>query len=160
MGSDAQHASPGPVVLRIKLRYPDLSTFVEKFSVNVGRSGVFLPTRALRPIGSELRFELRLLDGEIALAGVGRVSSVYEVRPEDPGAVFGMAIEFMRVTRESRNVVLRMLEHRRAHGLGEPAMPGPEPMASPHSGVAPELGPPLGSPLPRSRARAESAPPS
>ena len=73
MGSDAPPASPGPVTLRVKLRYADLSSFIEKFAVNVGRVGMFLPTRALQPVGTELRFELRLLDDQVALAGMGRV---------------------------------------------------------------------------------------
>ncbi len=126
MASDASQASPGPLVLRIKLRYPDLDTFIEKFAINVGRAGIFLATRGLQPAGTELRFELRLVDDQVVLSGVGRVAAVYEPRPDDPSAPYGMAIEFMRATRESRDVVLRMLEHRRALGLGEPALPMPE----------------------------------
>jgi hypothetical protein len=116
------------MVLRIKLRYPDAATFVEKFAINVGRSGLFLATRGLQPLGAELRFELRLLDDQVVLAGVGRVSAVYEPRDDRPEAPYGMAIEFMRVTRESRDLVLRMLERRREQGLGEPALPVPEGM--------------------------------
>lgn len=125
MASDASPASPGPLALRIKLRYPDVATFIEKFSVNVGRSGLFLATRGLQPVGTELRFELRLADDQVVLAGVGRVHTVHEPKADDPDAPYGMAIEFMRATRESRELVLRMIEHRREHGLGEPALPGP-----------------------------------
>lgn len=114
------------MVLRIKLRYPDAETFIEKFSVNVGRAGLFLTTRGLQPVATELRFELRLADDQVVLAGVGRVAAVYEPDPERPEAPYGMAIEFMRVTREGRDLVMRMLEHRRSHGLGEPALPVPE----------------------------------
>lgn len=131
MGSDAPQSSPGPLVLRIKLRYPSVDSFVEKFAINTGRSGIFLATRGLQPVGTELRFELRLIDDQVVLAGVGRVAAVYEPRDDDPDAPYGMAIEFMRATRESRDLVLRMLEHRRQLGLGEPALPGPEERAAP-----------------------------
>ncbi|MEZ4360681.1 MAG: hypothetical protein R3B48_10900 [Kofleriaceae bacterium] len=119
------------MVLRIKLRYPDIETFIAAFSVNVGRLGLFLPTRALRPVGSDLRFELRLLDDRVALSGFGRVSAVREPHPDEPAAPYGMAIEFRRVTRESRDLVMRMLEHRRAAGMGEPELPLPEATAPP-----------------------------
>ena len=45
MGSD-EPAKPGPVVLRIKLRYEDVDTMVHRFAPNVGKSGLFLPTRS------------------------------------------------------------------------------------------------------------------
>ena len=38
---DASGARP-PVVLRIKLRYDDLDTMVQRFATNVGKSGLFL----------------------------------------------------------------------------------------------------------------------
>ncbi|HRC54732.1 MAG TPA: hypothetical protein PKU97_02365, partial [Kofleriaceae bacterium] len=113
------------MTLRVKLRYADLSSFIEKFAVNVGRVGMFLPTRALQPVGTELRFELRLLDDQVALAGMGRVYSVHEPAVGDAQAAHGMAIEFQRMTRESRDLVMQILEFRRAHGLGEPALPTP-----------------------------------
>lgn len=129
MASDAPQP-PGPLVLRIKLRYPDVETFVEKFAINVGRSGLFLTTRGLQPVATELRFELRLADDQVVLAGVGRVAAVYELDEDRPEAPYGMAIEFMRVTREGRDLVMRMLEHRRNHGLGEPTLPVPASQAA------------------------------
>ena len=49
----------GPVALRIKLRYDDIDAMVQRFACNVGRSGLFLPTRSLQPVGTEVKFELR-----------------------------------------------------------------------------------------------------
>ncbi|MEO7097453.1 MAG: hypothetical protein ABI175_29600, partial [Polyangiales bacterium] len=59
------------------------------------------------------------------IVGLGRVKVVKEPDPNDPKATFGMAIELMRVTRESREVILRMLERRKQLGLPEVGIPMP-----------------------------------
>src|SRR3954447_26395323 len=100
---DNSGAKPaGPVVLRIKLRYDDRDAMVQRFAPNVGKSGLFLPTKSVQPVGAEIKFELRLSDDTPVLVGLGRVKSVKEPDPNTPKAAFGMAIELLRVTRESR----------------------------------------------------------
>lgn len=116
---------PAPVVLRIKLRYDNVESMVQRFAPNVGRSGLFLPTKSLQPVGAEIKFELRITDDTQVLVGLGRVKAAKAPDPAAPRAAFGMAIELMRVTRESRDVILRMLERRRQLGLAEVAIPMP-----------------------------------
>ena len=70
-----------PIVLRIKLRYDDVEAMVQRFATNVGKSGLFLPTKSLQPIGAEIKFELRLADDTPALVGLGRVKAA---TPPDP----------------------------------------------------------------------------
>jgi len=53
---DPSAARPPPVVLRIKLRYDDVDAMVQRFAPNVGKSGLFLPTRSLQPVGTEIKF--------------------------------------------------------------------------------------------------------
>ena len=103
--------------LRVKVRYPDTETFVERFAVNVGRSGLFIPTSAPKPIDSEVRFEVRLADDKAVLVGQGVVRWIREPAPERSRATVGMAIELQRVSRESRDVLMRMLQVRKRRGL-------------------------------------------
>lgn len=138
MGPVAPPPPAGPVVLRVKLRYPDVPTFIDKFAVNIGRAGMFLPTRALQALGTELRFELRLADEQVVLSGLGRVAAVVAPDERGPDTIPGLAIEFQRMTRESRDLVMRLLEYRRERGLGEPALPSVE--ASVADSVADSLG--------------------
>src|SRR6187401_2387390 len=98
---DPSGPRPNPVVLRIKLRYDDVETMVQRFAPNIGRSGLFLPTRSLQPEGTEVKFELRLSTDQPVMVGLGRVKSATPPDPADPKATFGMAVELMRVTRES-----------------------------------------------------------
>nr|HEX4313739.1 hypothetical protein [Kofleriaceae bacterium] len=124
MADDA--SKPQPVVLRIKLRYEDADAMAQRFAANVGRSGLFLPTKAIQPIGAELKFELRLANDTPVLVGMGRVKAAREPDPARPRAAFGMAIELMRVTRESRALILQMLERRRQLGMADVAIPTPD----------------------------------
>ena len=48
-----------PVVLRIKLRYTNVDTFISKFAVNISRGGMFISSRAPKPTGTVVKFELR-----------------------------------------------------------------------------------------------------
>src|SRR5258707_15274069 len=106
----------GPVVLRIKLRYEDIDAMVQRFAPNVGKSGLFLPTKSIQPVGAEVKFELRLANDTPELLGLGKVKVVKQPDPANPKASFGMPAELMRVTRESRDLILRILQRRRHLG--------------------------------------------
>ena len=123
---DSSGARPQPVVLRIKLRYDDVDAMVHRFAPNVGKSGLFLPTKSLQPVGTEVKFELRIANDTPVLVGLGRVKAAKAPDPANPRATFGMAIELLRVTREGRDVIIRMIERRRAMGLADVAIPMPE----------------------------------
>src|SRR5947207_596349 len=99
---------------------------VQRFAANVGKSGLFLPTKSIQPIGTEVKFELRLSNDSPVLVGLGRVKHVKPHDPAHPKAAFGMAIELMRVSREGREVIIKMLERRRVLGLPEVAIPIPD----------------------------------
>ncbi len=118
-------ARPAPVVLRIKLRYDDVETLAARFAPNVGKSGLFLPTKTLQAIGAEVKFELRLADDKVVITGLGKVRAAKAADPDQPRAAFGMAIELTRVTRESRDVILKILAKRRELGLPDVAIPMP-----------------------------------
>ena len=127
MASDeSSGARPAPVVLRIKLRYDDVEAMVQRFAPNIGKSGLFLPTKSMQPVGTEIKFELRLIDDRPVLVGLGRVKAARAPDPANPRVAFGIAIELMRVTPQSRDVILKMLERRRQLGLPEVAIPLPE----------------------------------
>ncbi len=123
---DPAGTRPAPVVLRIKLRYDTVEAMTERFAPHVGRSGLFLPTRSLQPLGAEVKFELRLATDRPVLVGLGRVASVKAQDPRDPAAAYGIGVELMRVTRESRELILKLLARRKQLGLPEVALPRAE----------------------------------
>ncbi|MBL8627041.1 MAG: hypothetical protein JNK64_37475 [Myxococcales bacterium] len=123
----ADEGKPTATVLRIKVRHADLDAFVERFASQITRLGVFIPTRTPKPIGTEVRFEIRTADDKPALIGQGKVKLVRAHDPAHPRVVAGMAVELQRVGRDSRDVLVRMLEVRKRRGLvdGPAGMPMP-----------------------------------
>ena len=83
--------------MRVRLRYPDLETFVEKYAPNVTRGGIFLASREPRPVGAVLRFEVLLRQGGPVLSGEGRVTWVKEFNAAEPHRPYGMGVQFLVV---------------------------------------------------------------
>lgn len=104
--------------VRIRLRYADLDTFVERFAANVTRGGVFLASRALRPVGTLVSFEVQLRGGEVVLAGQGKVSWVKELDPGQPTRPFGMGVQFVSLSPATRPILARLLRAKEAAGGG------------------------------------------
>jgi uncharacterized protein (TIGR02266 family) len=112
--SSEQRPAPSPTTptgapVRVRLRYAAFETFIEKFSPNVTRGGLFLASRTPRPIGEVFAFEVQLAGGEVALAGDGKVTWVREFDPTAPNKPHGMGVQFLRLDGPSREVLNQML---------------------------------------------------
>lgn len=103
-------------VVRVRLRYPDQETFVEKFAPNVTRGGIFLASREPRPVGTVLRFEVSLRDGAAMLTGRGRVTWVKNFIPSEPHRPYGMGVQFISLDPDSLPVLDQILRRREATG--------------------------------------------
>ncbi len=113
---------PGPepqlIPLRIRLPYGTEEEFIEKYGPNVGRGGIFIATKALKPEGTGLSFELILSDGTRLMRGEG---VVLKAQPEAGGARAGMTVRFSRLDARSKALVDRVLAHRA--GVTQPLAP-------------------------------------
>lgn len=118
-----------PASIRIKLRYPDVETFIQKYAMNISRGGIFINTKTPKPVGSELRFEFLLAAGEVLesiIRGEGEVQWVRQFDPAQPAKLHGMGIRFTQLDGESQAVIERALAWRAAHG---PPVKEPNPVA-------------------------------
>lgn len=102
--------------VRIRLRYPDVDTFVQKFAPNVTRGGVFIASRNIQPVGELIAFEIQLVTGEVVLAGQGKVTWVKAFNPEEPARPYGMGVQFVNVTPACRPVLARILRGKETNG--------------------------------------------
>jgi uncharacterized protein (TIGR02266 family) len=96
--------------VRVRLRYADIETFVERFAPNVTRGGVFIASRSPRPVGDTFPFEVQLATGHVALAGEGKVIWVKEFNPAEPNKPHGMGLQFTALSPASREILQRMLK--------------------------------------------------
>lgn len=103
--------------VRIRLRYPDLDTFVEKFAPNVTRGGIFLASRNVQPVGSTISFEIQLVNGQVALAGQGKVTWTKEFNAAEPNKPYGMGVQFTAVDPATRPTLARVLRARETGGI-------------------------------------------
>lgn len=106
------------VGLKVNLKYPDRSSFVERFSVNISRAGLFIRAKDPLPVGARVRFEYRLSDQTRILRGLGVVRwsrPASEATAVDPP---GMGVEFVDLDSQSEELINEIVL---AHGDGERA---------------------------------------
>ena len=107
------------VTLKVQLQYPDRDTFVERFSINVSRTGLFIRARDPAPVGSRVRFEYRLKDDSRIFRGTGVVRWARPAaEAKEPDAPPGMGIEFVDLDPQSEDLVTHIVKTR---GEGERA---------------------------------------
>ncbi len=120
-----------PVALRIKLPFVNEEEFVERYGQNVARGGIFIATRAVKPVGTAIAFELVLQTGERLMRGEGAVQQVQE--DATPGKS-GMLVRFVRLDARSKALIDKILVLRGGAPLAQPpeALPSaPPPPAAP-----------------------------
>jgi uncharacterized protein (TIGR02266 family) len=143
-----------PAVLRIRLKYADVDTFIEKFSVNLSRGGLFIASKAPQPVGTTLKFEFQLSQGTPVVRGEGEVIWVKPFDPAAPTKPHGMGVRFVRLDPESKSVIDRALawkekskaaaaEAKAAERPAAPTPPPATPFAKPSPPPPPSVPPPI-----------------
>lgn len=97
----------------ITLEFKDFRTFLDKFSANVSKSGMFVEADEPEAEGSEIEFELGLTDGEPLLKGNGEVAWVSGEEESDKR---GMGVRFLDLDSDSEKLVQRIEEIRTKSG--------------------------------------------
>lgn len=120
--------------MRIKLKYPDVETFIQKYAVNISRGGIFIATKQPKPVGTFVKFEFLLSDATTSsiIRGEGQVQWTKEFDPAHPMKAHGMGVKFSRLDADSQAVIDRALRWRAEHGTN-PGAPIPIPTSSAHT---------------------------
>lgn len=140
-----------PAVLRIRLKYADVETFIEKFSGNVSRGGLFIATKTPQPTGTALKFEFQLAQGTPVVKGEGEVIWVKPFDPAAPTKPHGMGVKFTRLDPESRAIIDRALAWKERAKAPAAQPPTPEPTPPPVAAAPPAPAPepaPAAAPVP------------
>lgn len=131
--------------LKLKVRHKSLDDFATKFASRVRDTGLLLPSKSPRDLGTKVRFEIRIATGEIALAGRGKVAEVTAPQGKSPGSMF---VEFSQLEPETRALIDNILALKSDGTLGGQKKPitnvkrtkprsTPPPIPSPQSGPSP-----------------------
>lgn len=118
------------VAFKVNLKYPDRTTFVERFAQNISRTGIFVRAQDPLSVGSRVSFDYFLADGSQVLRGSGVVRWVrlpeQATEPADPP---GMGIEFVDLDPASellvQDIVQQFGEGTRAPKRARAAPPRP-----------------------------------
>lgn len=102
-----------PVSLKVRFKSATVDEFIEQYSKDLSRGGVFIKSNTPMAVGTLLKFELQLKDESRLINGVGRV-----VWKRDPGPDVtddnpaGMGIKFIKMDPDSKAVVDRVVSGR------------------------------------------------
>ena len=101
-------------LLSVKIRYKsaNVDEFVEHYSKDISKGGVFIKTNKPLAIGTLLKFEFQLRDQSSVIRGVGRVAWKRDETNETPQSPSGMGVKFVKMDSESRGVVHKIVDGR------------------------------------------------
>ncbi|MGB5524911.1 MAG: TIGR02266 family protein, partial [Polyangiales bacterium] len=113
-------------LLSLKIRYKSatLQDFIERYSSDISRGGVFIKAKKPLAVGTLLKFEFMLQDESTLIHGVGRVvwrREPADASPQDPA---GMGIKFIKMDADSRAVVQKIADDRARPGVFEQGKEG------------------------------------
>ncbi|MET0401737.1 MAG: TIGR02266 family protein [Cystobacter sp.] len=143
------------VGLLVKLKHTSINSFIQEYAVNISPGGMFIRTREPQPVGTPVRFEVRIADGQRMLKGSAVVR--WSRPTEEVTGPAGMGIQFTELDESSQELIDRMLRlksERAAPPAPTVTSPSPLGVTRPSSSVpsvAPAI-PPV-APVPRMPSR-------
>lgn len=97
------------IPLRIRLPFASAQEFITRYAAHVAPGGIFIATRAVKPQGTLLSFDVVLSDGSRLMRGEGVVER--STHTDTPGQS-GMLVRFTRVDAETKALLDRITELR------------------------------------------------
>jgi uncharacterized protein (TIGR02266 family) len=109
--ADTRKDKRAPLSLKVRFKSATLDEFIEQYSLDISRGGIFIKSKNPMAVGTLLKFEFQLKDASRLIHGVGRV--VWRREKDHPsGHSPGMGIKFIKMDPDSRAVVERMVARR------------------------------------------------
>src|SRR5690242_21147079 len=105
-----------PITLKIKFKSLNLDQFIERYSVDVSRGGIFIRTKEPLAVGTQLKFEFQLQDTSPLIAGEGTVVWTREHDPGRTGVAPGMGVRFDKLTGQSQQTLDQILSEKTKRG--------------------------------------------
>ena len=110
--ADTRRDKRAPVSLKVRFKSATIDEFVEQYSSDISRGGLFIKSKKPMKVGTLLKFELQLKDESRLIHGVGRVVWRREGEEATEQAPAGMGIKFIKMGGDSRTMVQQIIETR------------------------------------------------
>ncbi|MGE3629442.1 MAG: TIGR02266 family protein, partial [Sandaracinaceae bacterium] len=107
--ADTRKDKRAPISLKVRFKSATLDEFIEQYSVDISRGGIFIKSKSPMAVGTLLKFEFQLKDESRLIHGVGRVVWKRDGSSDEPP---GMGIKFIKMDPESRGLVEKMVTAR------------------------------------------------
>ena len=98
-----------PLTPLVQIHFQNLEEFLTASAVNVSQGGMFLAAREPCAVGTLLRLQFLLVDGEPLVEGVGRVAWVRPVEEETPDRPAGYGVAFVELDDASEALLERII---------------------------------------------------
>lgn len=108
-----------PITLKIKFKSSSLDQFIERYSVDISRGGIFIRTKEPLSVGTPLRFEFQLQNASPLIGGEGTVVWTRDPDPTRTNVAPGMGVRFDKLTPQSQQVLDRILADKASRGDGQ-----------------------------------------
>jgi uncharacterized protein (TIGR02266 family) len=105
-----------PITLKIKFKSASLDQFIERYSVDISRGGIFIRTKEPLSVGTPLRFEFQLQNASPLITGEGTVVWTRDPDPTRTSVAPGMGVRFDKLTPQSQQVLDRILTEKASRG--------------------------------------------
>jgi uncharacterized protein (TIGR02266 family) len=110
--TDTRKDKRAPVSLKVRFKSATLDEFIEQYSNDISRGGMFVRSKQPMPVGTLLKFEIQLKDERPLIHGVGRVVWKRESSEASDTLPAGMGIKFIRMDPECRALVDKIVAER------------------------------------------------
>ena len=132
--ADTRKDKRAPVSLKVRFKSATVDQFIEQYSMDISRGGLFIKSKSPMPVGTLLKFEFQLKDESRLIQGVGRVVWMRMAeQSSEPDRPPGMGVKFIKMDPQSRAIVERIVAPRGERpaayesGTADAAPPPPRP---------------------------------
>jgi uncharacterized protein (TIGR02266 family) len=108
--ADTRKDKRAPVSLKVRFKSATVDEFIEHYSKDVSRGGIYIKSSNPMAVGTLLKFQFQLKDESALIKGVGRVVWTRAEVDATSDAPAGMGIKFIKMDDESRAMVERIID--------------------------------------------------
>ena len=131
-----------PAQIKVRLKLPDVDSFLERYATNISRGGIFVQTQRTKPKGTVVQIEFQIADASPVVRGEARVVYTVPYDPENAEKPHGMGVKFTRLDPASQELIDRAIAERLAADGGTmPVGSGATEGTPPAAPEAPPTGP-------------------